>query len=418
MHEGFLFLQYLALILLGGKLAAEGFSRFGISPVLGEIFAGFLLGPSCLGIVDLATGGESGAIVLGLAEVGILFLMFTIGLETRLGQIAQVGLLATAVAVGGVVLPLVLGYAVGVWMVPEEGWRVHLFIGAITTATSVAITARVLRDLGIGRSRASRIILAAAILDDILGLVILSIVLAVGGTSSGHGAEGDQLPGAAAVLKSWLGIESNVLSTAAAMALFLVVLVPLLWRAVPRLLESMRKLESKGSLQVVASSLMLLVSYLADLCGLAPIVGAFLLGMIVGSSQVSRTIEEQTEAIFLLLAPVFFVSIGITFEIGHLFSAWEFALVLTAAAVLSKGLGTGLPARLAGSSNREALLVGLGMIPRGEVGLIVANVGLAAGLLSQPVYAGSVAMCILTVLVIPPVLKLAAKDYGGAQVEE
>jgi len=417
MHESFLFLEYLAVILVGAKLASEICSRIKISPVLGEMLIGFLIGSSCLGWVELDSHLHEAVILRSLSELGVIFMMFYIGLEVRVGQIVKVGLLAMTVAVGGILLPLIVGYGIGHWLYPKAGWGTHLFIGAVMTATSVAITARVMMDLGLSRSQASRIILAAAVLDDILGLVVLSIVLAVSGAASGHGGE-ESLEGIAGLFHNLFGLEQGLILNVTLIAFFLFVLFPLFWMVVPKILRKVERMEGKGSLLVVALGLMLLCAFISAECGLAPIVGAFLFGMVVGSSKESHIIEEEVEPIFLFLAPVFFVMIGITFNVAKVISAWQFALILTVGAVLSKLVGSGAFAKIFGASNLESTIIGVGMVPRGEVGLIVANIGLVAGVIDAEIFAGSVAMCILTIIVVPPFLKPLGKKYQMALAEE
>jgi Kef-type K+ transport system membrane component KefB len=180
---------------------------------------------------------------------------------------------------------------------------------------------------------------------------------------------------------------------------------------VPWLLRKVERMEGKGSLLVVVLGLMLLCAFISAECGLAPIVGAFLFGMVVGSSKESRIIEEEVEPIFLFLAPVFFVMIGLTFNVGKVISAWQFALILTIGAVVSKLVGAGAFAKIFKASHVEASIIGLGMVPRGEVGLIVANIGMTAGVINAEIFAGSVAMCILTIVVVPPLLRPLGKKY-------
>lgn len=417
MHESFLFLEYLAIILVGAKLAAEICYRMDISPVLGEILIGFLLGASCLGWINLGTHEHEAVIVRSLSELGVIFMMFYIGLEVRISQIAKIGFIAISVAAGGIFIPLIIGYSVGLWMYPQAGWATHLFIGAIMAATSVAVTARIMLDLGLHRSRASRIILAAAVLDDILGLVVLSIVLAATRIPKGTGG-GEPIHGLAAIFQNILGLGNGLLLNISLIVFFLVVLFPILWVIVPKILLKVEQLNGKGSLLVIVLGLMLLCAFVAAECGLAPIIGAFLFGMIVGSSKASQVIEEEVEPIFLFLAPVFFVTIGLLFDVNNIAASWHFAIILTIAAVLSKLIGSGFAAKTCGASNLESTIIGLGMVPRGEVGLIIANIGLITGVVSGEIFAGAVVMCILTIVVVPPFLKILGKKYQKVLIRE
>lgn len=413
MHSTFLFLEYLALMLVGAKIASEVFYRFKLSPVIGEILIGFVLGAHVLGLIKLIPGSHDTVIVNTLSELGVIFMLFYLGLEVNFKQIKEVGLAAVFIAIGGVLLPFLMGYFLGAWMYPEIGWPAHLFVGAIMTATSVAITARIMEDFGLNRSRASRIILAAAVLDDILGLVVLSIVLAVGGMKGAtHGEHGE---GLSHWVQSLTGLHDGVSLSLVLIVLFLAIIFPLFLRFSPPFLRFIEKMEGKGALLVVALGLMLILSFLAAECGLAPIVGAFFFGVIVSSAKGFHSLEEEVEPIYLFLSPIFFVSIGLNIDPYVMMASWKFALILTILAVISKFFGAGLVARYFKSTPTESSLIGLGMVPRGEVGLIVANIGLASGVINQEIFSASAAMCILTILVVPGFIKRLATKYKQEQ---
>jgi Kef-type K+ transport system membrane component KefB len=409
MHASFLFLKYLALILVGGKIASEIFYRLKLSPVIGEIFVGFVLGAHCLGFINLLPDTHEVVIVTALSELGVIFMLFYLGLEVNLKQIKEVGVTALMVALGGVLLPFTMGYLVGYWMFPEIGWAAHLFIGAIMTATSVAITARIMEDYGLNNSQATRIILAAAVIDDIMGLFILSVVLAIGGMD--QATHGETANGLSHLFENLFGFHHGLLLSISLIAFFLLIILPLFARFSPPFLRLINRMEGKGALMVVALALMLFLSWLSAECGLAPIVGAFFFGVIVSSSNCVHALEEKVEPICLFLAPIFFVFIGLNIDPVVMLSSWKFALVITSLAVVSKFFGAAIMARFNKSSKTEASLIGLGMVPRGEVGLIIANIGLAGGIISKEIFSGVAAMCILTILVVPGFIKKLALKY-------
>ncbi len=393
----------LVVLLLVAKLGGDVFERFGQPAVLGELILGMLLGNLYLIGIDIFEPFKHDVTLEILAELGVIILLFEVGLESSVKEMIKVGMASFMVAVFGVVVPFFLGWAVGYWFLPEESMYVHIFIGATLTATSVGITARVLKDIGKIKSREAKIILGAAVIDDIMGLVILAVVAGIiGAINSGQGG----------------GVSSGMILWIVSKAvLFIVGAVIIGSFVLPYYFRFAIKLRGKG----VFLSFCLLVcfglAYLAGKVGLAPIVGAFAAGLILDEihfhqfrEKGEHSIDELIAPIATFLVPIFFVRMGMMVELNT-FARLEilgFAAVLTLAAILGKQVCS--LAIFDKQTNRIA--IGLGMIPRGEVGLIFAGIGAKLMLDGHPViststYSAVVIMVILTTLVTPPALKMS-----------
>jgi Kef-type K+ transport system membrane component KefB len=383
-----LLLQIL-VIFVAAKLGAELFEWLQQPAVVGEILAGVIVGPQVLGWArpDEAT--------FALAELGVLFLLFTVGLETNPSELARVGKAAIVVAVGGVALPFVLGY--GLMMSLGSGQAVSLFIGAAMVATSVGITARVLAREGWLHLPASRIILGAAILDDILGLLILAVV-------SGFARGGVNLREIGVTTVTAVGFT----------ALMLLYGRPLMRRTAP-VLENLR---TDQSLFLGSIALCLGLAVVSGYMGVAAIIGAFLAG--VALSEVSEHTEylpNRVAGLTEFFVPFFLAGIGMQLDLTSLTrpSVLALCLVLTLLAVVGKLLGCGLP--LWRNDRRRATQVGIGMVPRGEVGIVVAQIGVSLGVLTQDLFAVVLFMAVATTMLAPPFLTRA---FAGSErhVEE
>jgi len=389
----------LAVLLLSAKLGGEIATRLKQPAVLGELLAGILLGNLPFGGVPAFEALAHNEAIEVIAGLGALILLFEVGLESTVQQMLKVGLTSVLVAVLGVVLPFAFGWGVGAWLMPEASPYVHAFLGATLTATSVGITARVLKDLGASRTQEARIILGAAVIDDVLGLIILGVVSGAI-TTAEQGAPFSVM---------------SVVSITVAAAVFLVGSLVIGVFAAPRLYSVASLLQVRGVLVTLSLSLCFLMAWVASLIGLAPIVGAFAAGLVledvhfkdfVGRGE--RTLEDLIRPISDVLVPVFFVLMGLRTDLGAFLSpgALELAAVLIVVAIIGKqacALGVTIP-----GANR--LAVGIGMIPRGEVGLIFAGVGAGIVLDGQPLigpstFAAVVLMVIVTTLVTPPALK-------------
>lgn len=389
---------WLTLILLGAKLGGHVATRLRQPSVLGELIFGLILGNlPHLGITHFAPMAQSPDLDL-LAKLGVLLLLFQVGLESTVRQMLQIGRVALRVAFIGVLVPFILGYLVAMWLLPSAPVAVLAFVAATLTATSVGITARVLRDLNQAQSVEARVILAAAVIDDVLGLLVLAVVSgAIAASGGGHS----------------LHISDLLLLLAKAAGFLIGALALGVWLA-PRVLRWASHLHGQGALQAIGLSLCFLASYAADAMGLAAIVGAFAAGLILEDVHYSdfvargeRGLDELVKPIADFLVPVFFVVMGLRTDLATLAEpgALVLALGLTVAAVVGKQV-----CGLVAGKGLNRLTIGIGMIPRGEVGLIFANVGLSLQIGGKPVlqpstYAAIVLMVMLTTLLTPPLLR-------------
>jgi Kef-type K+ transport system membrane component KefB len=393
-----------AVMLATAKIGGEIFERLKQPGVLGELVAGIVLGNLVLFGFTGAETLKSNETIAALAELGVIILLFEVGLESDLKEMAEVGWSSLLVAVVGVIAPFFLGWAVSSYFIPEESRLAHIFIGATLCATSVGITARVFKDLGKLATREARIILGAAVIDDVLGLLILATVAgAIRAETSG-------------------GVLSlfDVGMIAAKSLLFLVAAIAIGHFLMPRVLRGAGRLETRGVLLTLAISFCLVLAWAASKVELAPIVGAFAAGLILDEvhyrpkgGRTERNLHDLLQPVSAVLVPIFFVLMGLKVDL-RLFTRLDilgFAATLTIAAIVGKQV-CGLVV-LDRAVNRMA--VGIGMIPRGEVGLIFAGIGATLMLpttngVNEPVinsatFGAVVIMVIITTLVTPPSLK-------------
>ena len=404
----------LIVILASAKIGSELFERLNQPAVLGELLAGVVLGNLVLihpswnffEPLRLASGAPDWAIVVDqLSRIGVVILLFEVGLESTVQGMLKVGDSSFLVAVVGIVAPFGLGYAVSWLMIRElpaglvpivpPGFSlqyVHLFIGAVLSATSVGITARVLKDLGKMQRKESQIILGAAVIDDVLGLLILAVIAGVIAA-----AESGQPPEVLAIVK-----------LAAAALVFLVGSLVLGVTVVPRIMTRLARLRTSGVMLISSLLLAFGLSYIAAIIGLAPIVGAFAAGLILEEAHFHGfrdeiTVEKLLRPIATMLVPIFFVVMGIGVRLETFSNTGVLGLAagLTIAAILGKQVcGFGVIER-----GLDRLSVGVGMIPRGEVGLIFAGIGRALKVIDDGTFSAIVMMVMLTTVCTPPVLK-------------
>lgn len=391
----------LTVILIAAKVGGDLAQRVGQPSVLGELLAGLILGNlGLIGVDALAFIGED-PVIDALAQLGVVVLLFGVGLESTLGQMARVGASAALVAVLGVIAPMVLGIGVGRWFLPDHSFYVHLYLGATLTATSVGITARVLKDLGAAQRPEARIILGAAVIDDVLGLIVLASVSGII-LAADAGTPLSLAPMVTIVAKA-VGFLGGAVGLG-------VLLTPIFYRHAARL-------QGGGILLGISLGFCFLLAWLASLMGLAPIVGAFAAGLILEGAvyepfieKGERQLEELIEPVIHFLSPVFFVLMGFRVDLRSMLDgrALGLALALTLAAVIGKQVC------MLGVLDRgvRRLPVGVGMIPRGEVGLIFANIGLTLhvggeGIISPATFTAVVIMVMLTTLMTPPLLARA-----------
>ncbi len=390
------FLQLvLALIVIIAAAKAGGWLavRLGQPAVLGELLVGVILGPSLLDMLHwpvLVNAAEPHLLtetVYQLAELGVICLMFLAGLEADVVEMRRTGRVSALAGVGGVIVPLALG-ALAVLPFGYRG-QAALFVGMILTATSVSISAQTLLELGVLRSKEGVALLSAAVVDDILVILLLSIFVAVAASGAGGGA---------------------IVLVLVRMLLYLGLAIAAAFLVLPRLADWADGQPVSEALTALVVVVALGFALLAEVGGgLAAITGAFIAGLGFGRSHLRAAIERSMHTItYALLVPVFFVSIGLKTDVRAL-AAGDLLLVavLVLVAVVSKLLGSGLGARLGGFTNRESTRVGVGMISRGEVGLIVANVGVSAALIKTELFSVVTIIVLLTTLITPPLLRLA-----------
>lgn len=385
MHPTVNILLLLAGVLVGAKVVAQLSYRLGLPAVFGELLFGLLIGPSVLGWL-----APSETLNL-LANIGVIVLMFMAGLETDTVAMRQVGKTSLLIAIGGVVLPLGGGLALGTAFGLE--WQHALFLGTVLTATSVSISAQTLRELGQLRSREGTTILGAAVIDDVLGVIVFALALSLAGGGS-------------------------LLFTLGKMILFF----PIAWVignwVVPVLVRWEGRLHHREASLALLLGLMLVYAWAADVLGsVATITGAYLLGIMVARhADESHIVHDGMAAVgYAFFIPIFFINIGLQAQASGLLAAPWFTGLLIVLAIASKVIGCGGVGWLSGLSRRSALQVGCGMISRGEVALVIAGAGLTSGLLDSSLFSILVIVTLVTTLVTPPLLRLS---YAGQPSKE
>ncbi len=364
-------------IFVTAKVIGEMFERFRLPGVLGEIAAGIAVGPYALGWIQPSDTIHS------VAEIGAIFVLFSAGLETSPSDLVRVGRKAFYVATAGIVVPFILGFAY--MKLRGDASTEAIFVAAAMVATSVAITARVLADLHVLSKYTAKIILGAAVFDDILGMVLLAVVAGI--TSNGK--------------VEWLHL-GILMGEAAAFALFMMFVAP---RIVRRMKPGVEKLSTENASLIVALALCLFLSWLSAKIGMAAIIGAFFAGMMFADYAPQWNLPARVSGITEFLAPFFFFTIGARLDL-HLFSSSVLldAVVISLLAIISKVIGCGLP--MLSKGWRSVFRVGIGMMPRGEVALIVALVGLQSRIVTQRAYAIVVFMTAVTTILAPPLLRI------------
>ncbi len=390
-----------AAALIGGELAA----RLGQPAVLGELLAGVVLGNLPLAGVTAFDYIKTDPGIDLLARIGVLILLFDVGVESTVRQMLSVGVRSLLVAILGVVVPFGLGWAVAAWLLPEGGPFAHAFVGATLAATSVGITARVLKDVGQSQSGEAKIILGAAVIDDVLGLVVLAVVTGV-------------IAAANAGTEMSYGAMSLIFVKAFG---FLVGAVVMGLAVSPRVVRWSAALRTKGAPLTVSLALCFVTAYVSYLLGLAPIIGAFAAGLVLESADYQpfrqrggQSIEDVLHNLIQTFVPVFFVLMGMNTDLRALADGGVvmLAAILTIVAVIGK-----VVAGVAAGGGVNRLAVGIGMVPRGEVGLIFANIGLGltiggAPIVTPTLYSAIVMMVIITTMITPPGLTWAFGRRG------
>lgn len=379
-------LLQLFTIFVCAKICGEVFERLSLPAVLGEILAGIALGPYAANIIVPTDS------IISLAEIGGIFLLFTVGLETSPDELIRIGRRSLNVAIAGIVLPFVCGLL----YLKLRGETTHeaVFIAAAMVATSVGITARILQDMEVLKSRPAKIILGAAVFDDILGMVLLAIVVSI---SSGTGVH-------------WVHL-SIVVAEAVGFAVFMIYFGP---GVVRRMRPGLQRLSTRDAPLALALATCLLLSVAASKIGMAAIIGAFFAGLIFSDYSPEWELRPRVNGIKEFLAPFFFFTMGARLDIrvftGNVFLV---AGIVSLLALVSKIVGCGLPMLKDGW--RNAVKVGVGMTPRGEVALIIALIGLQMNMVSQRAYAIVIFMTGVTTLVPPPLLRYLFRDEVPAR---
>ncbi|PYR69439.1 MAG: cation:proton antiporter [Acidobacteria bacterium] len=385
------------LVVAAAKTAGALANRLHQPSVFGEILAGLILGPTVLNVlawpVFLPPPGAPGAplldLVRDLAQVGVLLLMFVAGLETDVAMMRHVGKVAFWSAFGGVVVPLVVGTAVALAFGLPLYWQA-VFIGAMLTATSVTISAQTLLEIGALRSREGSTILAAAVIDDVMGIIVLSLVVAFARASTA-------------------GIDWRVLATVTLRVsiYFTIAILARRW-----LTAALRWASSLGVSQAVLSAAVVLMFAYAwgaeYIGGVAAITGAYVAGVLIAQTEFKTIIDAGIHPLtYSIFVPLFFISIGLQANARELGARAAFTIALIGVAIVAKAVGCASLAWLSGFSPAPAIRVGVGMIPRGEVELIIAGYALASGIIGRDIFSAAVVMVLVTTIVAPPLVRLA-----------
>ncbi|MFM9330961.1 cation:proton antiporter [Paenibacillus mesotrionivorans] len=375
------FIWYMVLILISTKAAGHLSTLLGQPSVLGKLLAGIVLGPAVLGWI------EQDQFIHYMAETGVILLMFIAGLETDLQTLKENWKSAFSVAVGGIALPFLGGIGVGEAF--GLGFNQSLFLGVILSATSVSITVQVLKDLNRLQSREGTTILGAAVVDDVLVVILLAFMMSF----LGEGAE-----------------PSSISLLIGKKLIFFIGIVGAGWFIVPRFMKWFSKMNVTEPVMSMALAVCFAFAYFADQMGMAAIIGSFAAGLAISQTAFKHTVETKVEPIaYGVFVPVFFVSIGLNVSFAGVAGQLGFVVVLTVIAGLTKLVGGAVGARFTGMSLNSSIAVGSGMVSRGEVALIIAAAGLQANLLESGYFTPVVISIILTTLIAPPLLKICFK---------
>jgi Kef-type K+ transport system membrane component KefB len=389
MHPAVEALLPIALMLLAAKLAGLLSLRIGMPAVFGELLVGLALGPSLFNVVELDKTTKI------IAEIGVVLLMFMAGLETDVKAMQSVGRPAFLTALGGLVLPLAGGTAT--MLVFGGDLKTAVLVGAVLMATSVSISAQTLRELGLMRTREGTVVLGAAIIDDVLGVLIFAVVMNL-----------------------MLG-TGDLAITLLSMVLFF----PVAWfiadKAIPFLRRFEDKIAQKETVLAILIAIILFYAWSAEAFGsVAAIIGAYLLGVVVARHVDHHHVAHGgVSAVgYGIFIPIFFVSIGLQANINDVVGAPMLVIVLTSLAIITKLIGGALGARVGGINWRNSWLVGAGMISRGEVALVLAGVALSAGAIDTPIFSALIVMAVVTTLVTPPLLRILAPKQPATPADE
>ncbi len=389
--ESYSFLLFLAIIMISTKILGLFTRKIHMPAVVGALVAGVILGPSCLNLITLT--GDTGVFLEQMAEIGVILLMFNAGLETDLSELKKNGVASFVTALIGVIVPLIggfLGYAFFFHTDFSDYDEVlkAVFVGVVLTATSVSITVETLREMGKLKGKVGTTILGAAVIDDIIGIIVLTIVT------------------------SLKDISVSPITVVLKIVLYFVFIAVLIF-VLTKLKVFVEEQDEKRRTAIICVALCFILSYISEeYFGIADITGAYFAGLMLCTMKVGPYVARRCEIpSYLIFSPVFFASVGLKVTLGGMdASIWIFAIILLVIAILSKVVGCGLGAKICGCTGKEAFQVGIGMISRGEVALIVAQKGYASGMLDDVLFAPIVLVVIVTTLITPILLKLVMKD--------
>lgn len=409
-HRMTTFVIELALIILFARAGGYLFSRYLKQPtVLGELVAGIIIGPFALGGIDLPIIGNIFTVthgtmavspeLYGIATVASIVLLFLAGLETDLSMFLRFSIAGTVVGIGGVLGSFICGAYLAVWfnIAPSFMHPTALFLGAISTATSVGITARILSEKRKLDSPEGVTILSAAVIDDVLGIILLTIVV---GIAKVHGTTGEVNWGRIGIIAT-KAIGFWVVCTAVGMLLAKRITTILKWFRSPELIAAL------------ALGLALFLAGLSEMAGLAMIIGAFIMGLALSRTDVKYELHDQLNGVYQFLVPIFFCVMGMLVDLRAMKGAVVFGLVFTVVAIATKLIGCGLPAFVMRFNVRGSTRIGIGMLPRGEVALIIAGIGLATGIIGEEIFGVAIMMTLITTIMAPPLMMRAFEGGPG-----
>lgn len=387
--DKYMFILNIAIILLSTKIFGLIFKKFHMPQVVGALLAGLILGPALLNVL------QEDDFITKVSSLGVIVLMFSAGLETDIKEFKKTGKASALIALFGVIVPLVGGFAITYFMVPPSNvgathFLKGLFIGVILTATSVSITVETLKEMGKMNTRAGNAILGAAIIDDILGIIALTIISSF--------ADSD--------VKIWV-----VMIKILAFFVFSIVVGFLCYKLFSLYMDRYKK--DYRRFVILAFTFCLLMSWMSEIAfGVADITGAYIAGLILSNTSKHNYLESRFSTLsYMLLSPIFFASIGLKVELPEMSALIiTFAILLAVIAILSKMVGCGVGAKLCGFDTKECLQIGAGMISRGEVALIVADKGLSLGLMDKELFAPIVIVVVATTIIAPVILKFVFAD--------
>lgn len=382
MEHGATFLFDVSIILVFANIGGMLAKKIKQPAVLGQILAGLLIGPALLNII------EPGEFISNIAEIGVILLMFIAGMETDLNELRKSAGSSLAVAIGGIIFPFVLGYLAIKFLFPLEGNQQALYTGVILTATSISITVQSLREFGKIRDKVGVTTLGAAIMDDVIGIVLLTIVVGVASP----------------------GKSTNPLLVIGKIVLFFVLAIILGRLFVAFMNKHSAKILRNSNIAALAIIICFILAFTAEEFGVAAIIGAYFTGIIFSLTPYSNRVSHDIHNIaYTIFTPVFFVNIGLSVKFQGSAGIIIPVIVIILAAVSGKIIGSGLGARLTGFKNRESLQIAIGMIPRAEVALIVANLGKNTGIINNTIFTSTILMVVITTIITPPLLKIAFK---------